>query len=69
MRRALVTAVALCAALAPCTFATLACTREIVVLDSLSDDYCPADSSPDGTVGCEGGMCPATPSCAIDRGQ
>jgi hypothetical protein len=61
MTRALVvTAIALFA---------LACTREIVVLDSLSDDYCPEDASPDGTVGCEGGMCPATPSCAIDRGE
>ena len=43
-----------------------ACSREVVVLDSLSDDYCPADSSPPGTLGCEAGICPATPSCAFD---
>ncbi len=48
------------------TFAGFACTREIVVLDSLSDDYCPSDSSLDGTTGCEAGICPATPSCAED---
>jgi hypothetical protein len=67
MRRALlVVAIALLTAVA---MSTPACTREIVVLDSLSDDYCPADSSPDGTVGCEGGNCPATPNCAIDHDQ
>jgi hypothetical protein len=64
MRRALAaTVVALLAAIALCA---PACTREIVVLDSLSDDYCPEDSSPDGTVGCDAGKCPATPNCAID---
>jgi hypothetical protein len=64
MRRTLL--VASIALLAGPVVCGLACSREIVVLDSLSDDYCPQDSSLDGTVGCEGGMCPATPSCAID---
>jgi hypothetical protein len=64
MRRAFaVAAIALTVALSVCT---LACTREVVVLDSLADDYCPQDSSPDGTIGCEGGQCPPTPSCAFD---